>query len=468
MVRRRLLPMEPVASQALLAEVRSLSRPLRNAGDLDPLIERVKNARVVCLGEASHGTSEYYTWRMKITRRLCEEHGFSFVAVEGDWPDCYEVNRFVKHRPTRSGRELKGDGSSDVKELLGVFRRWPTWMWGNEEVTELAGWMRQFNSNRAEAQRIGFYGLDVYSLWDSLYELMSYLRKHDPDALPQARRALRCFEPFGEDAEQYARATAMISHSCEDEVVELLRRLRVPAGHNGAAKQANGAHGSGDADDRLVAEQNALVAKNAEAYYRAMLQSDGDSWNIRDRHMAETLDRLLAQHGDDAKAVVWGHNSHIGDARFTDMADEGLVNLGQLIRERYGRDQVALIGFGSYRGAVLASEAWGARWERMTVPSGRSGSWEDVLHTALQNDSLLLFSGGSPELKAWRGHRAIGVVYRPEQERWGNYVPTILPERYDAFLYLDDTTAVHPLPAPAMTEEEATVEEVPETFPSGV
>jgi len=446
MVRRRHTSTDPSATASLLAEVKRLTRPLRTPADLGPLIDRVKDARVVCLGEASHGTREYYTWRAAITERLVEGHGFSFVAVEGDWPDCYQVNRFVKGY---------GGTPGDARAALAVFRRWPTWMWANEEVAGLAAWMRGYNSGRPAGKRVGFYGLDVYSLWDSLYEVMGYLREHDPAALPDARRALRCFEPFGEDAQEYARATVLVSHSCRDEVVKLLHSLRAGAE----------AHDGDGTDGRFVAEQNALVVKNAEAYYRAMVRSDGGSWNVRDRHMAETLDRLLDHHGPGAKAVVWEHNTHVGDARYTDMADDGMVNVGQLAREAYGRDRVALVGFGSYRGSVIAGEEWGAAWEEMTVPPGRPDSWEQVLHAAAPDNALLVFDGGSPELSAWRGHRAIGVVYRPQYEKYGNYVPTVLPERYDAFLFLGETAAVRPL-APAGTAEEP--EELPETYPTGV
>jgi erythromycin esterase len=442
---RRLTTTEPPVTRALRDEVRGLARPLRSPTDLDALVARVKDARVVLLGEASHGTHEYYTWRTAITRRLVEEHGFAFVAVEGDWPDCYRVNRFVKGYP---------DAPADPAAALATFARWPTWMWANAEVEELIGWVRGHNAGRPASERVGFYGLDVYSLWDSLHEVMGYLREHDPAALPEARRALRCFEPFGEDAQQYARATLLVPNACRDEVVTLLNRVR------SAADRFDG----DDRDGRFVAEQNALVVKNAEAYYRAMVRGDGASWNVRDRHMAETLDRLLAHHGPGAKAVVWEHNTHVGDARFTDMAGDGMVNVGQLAREAYGRPGAAIVGFGSHRGAVIAGEYWDAPWEEMTVPPARPGSWEHVLHEACRGDRLFLFDSGSDELRAWRGHRAIGVVYRPYREQFGNYVPTVLPERYDAFLFLDETTAVRPL-VPAGSEAH---EEMPETYPSGV
>ncbi|WP_439621606.1 erythromycin esterase family protein [Gemmata sp.] len=447
MVRRRPSSTEPPVTDALLDEARGLSRPLRFPADLDPLLERCRNARVVLLGEASHGTREFYTWRTAVTKRLVEEQGFSFVAAEGDWPDCYRVNRFAKGYP---------GAAADAEEALEAFRRWPTWMWANEEVLDLVGRLRRHNAGRPERERVGFYGLDVYSLWDSLREVMGYLRTADPKALDAAWRAVRCFEPYGEDAQEYARATALVPDACcRDAVAALLRRLRAAA---------EGRDGDGP-DGRFVAEQNALVIKNAEAYYRAMVRSDGELWNVRDRHMAETLDRLLAHHGPDSKVVVWEHNTHIGDARFTDMADDGMVNLGQLARERYGLDGVVIAGFGSYRGAVIAGRHWGAPWEEMRVPPGRDGSWEDVLHRAGAGDALLVFRPPASEaFSAWRGHRAIGVVYRPQYEQYGNYVPTVLPERYDAFLYLDRTTAVRPLFPPAAEDPE----ELPETFPSGV
>ena len=445
MVRRRVSSVDPDVSQSLLDEIASRAKPLRSPADLDPLLHHIGDARVVLLGEATHGTHEFYTWRAAISRRLVEEKGFLFVAVEGDWPDCYHVNRFLKGYDVAAG---------DAREVLETFRRWPTWMWANEEVQDLVAGLRGWNDGRPEEEKVGFYGLDVYSLWDSLHEVMGYLRKHAPDALVEARRALRCFQPYGEDAQEYARATALVPHDCRDEVVKLLQRLRSDAGrYDGDGR-----------DGHFVAEQNALVVKNAEAYYRAMVRSDSGSWNVRDRHMGETLDRLLAHHGPGAKAVVWEHNTHVGDARFTDMADDGMVNLGQLARERCGAGAV-LVGFGSYRGRVIAGGAWGAPWEEMRVPPGRDGSWEDVFHRAVPADQLHVFGRSMPpEWSEWRGHRAIGVVYRPQYEAYGNYVPTILPRRYDAFLFIDGTTAVRPL-LPAGVEEP---EEVPETFPTGV
>jgi erythromycin esterase len=298
----------------------------------------------------------------------------------------------------------------------------------------------------------------VYSLWESMHAVLSYLEAIDPSFARSARTAYRCFEPYGEDAQDYARHTVLVPDGCRDQAVGMLRALRA---------KVPGADGDGR-DAFFVAEQNALVVKNAEAYYRAMVLSDESSWNVRDRHMAETLERLLAFTGPGSRAVVWEHNTHIGDARFTDMAEGGEVNVGQLARERYGESDAVLVGFGTHQGTVIAGPEWGAPWEEMRVPPGRPGSWEDVLHRATGGEDRLLIFPKAPSagLSARRGHRAIGVVYRPQYEAYGNYVPTVLPRRYDAFLFIDRTTAVVPLFSPS-AELEAD-EELPETYPTGV
>jgi erythromycin esterase len=444
MVRRRLGHEDPPATANLMAAVRSLARPLRSPADLDPLMERIGNARCVLLGEASHGTAEFYTWRASLSERLITEKGFSFIAVEGDWPDCYRVNRYVK------GYDGGGDGALEV---LHAFERWPTWMWANEEVVALAEWLHDYNWGLPDDRKAGFYGLDVYSLWDSLYQVMGYLQKTDGKALEAAKRAFRCFEPYGEDPQEYARSTMWVPESCEQEAVRLLAEI---------VRQAPPHDGDGR-DGQFVAEQNARVVKNAEAYYRAMVRGGPDSWNIRDRHMADTLDRLLRHHAPGAKAIVWEHNTHVGDARFTDMAADGMVNIGHLARDANGAENVVIVGFGTHRGSVIAGREWEAPMEVMHVPEAREDSWEDVLHRAGAEDRLMIFDGGAAALADWRGHRAIGVVYRPEYERYGNYVPSVLPQRYDAFMYLDRTRALHPLHLKARHAGE-----VPETYPTGV
>ena len=436
---------EPPASKRLLDGIRDLSRPLRNAADLDPLLDRIGDARYVLLGEASHGTHEYYAWRDALCRRLIEEKGFSFVAVEGDWPDCYRVNRYVRGCP---------DAGGDAREVLQQYDRWPTWMWANEEAASFAHWLRVHNDRQSPEQKVGFFGLDVYSLWDSLYQVLRYLGKHDPAALPAARKAFQCFEPFAKDAQEYARSTSWFNDSCADEVVELLKKIR------GAAQ---GYPQDGDGD-RFNVEQNALVVKNAEHYYRTMAKGGPDSWNIRDGHMSETLDRLMQHHGPNAKAIVWAHNTHIGDARFTDMAADSMVNLGQLVREEHAEETV-LVGFGSYRGNVIASEEWEAPMRSMDVPTARQDSWEELFHRVGPEDRLLILDDArsNEDFLEERGHRAIGVVYNPDYEHLGNYVPTVLPLRYDAFLYFDRSEALHPLHMPAASREE-----IPETYPTGV
>jgi len=442
--RERFIHVEPEIESGSLAAIRSQCRQLRSSADLDPLLHRIGDARYVLLGEASHGTHDYYTWRTLISRRLIEEKGFSFIAVEGDWPDCYRVNRYAK------GCADSGDTARDV---LHNFERWPTWMWANEEVVDLIEWLRGYNDRLPPDQRVGFYGLDVYSLWDSLYQVLSYLRKHDASVVRAARRAFQCFEPYGEDVQEYARATRLVDASCEDEVVALLGELRRTA----SAYRQDGREAS------FNAEQNALVVKNAEHYYRTMIHGGPESWNIRDRHMVETLERLVRRRGPDAKAIVWEHNTHIGDARYTDMADDAMVNVGQLVRELHRSQDVVLVGFGSYQGSVIAGQEWEAPMERMEVPPARAGSWEDVLHQAGGAEHLLIFdeAHNTKEFLEARGHRAIGVVYRPQHERYGNYVPTLLAKRYDAFLYLDQTEALHPLHEVQPREEG----EVPETYP---
>jgi erythromycin esterase-like protein len=355
---------------------------------------------------------------------LIAEKGFKFVAVEGDWPDCYRVNRYVK---------AYSEAGKGAREVLHAFKRWPTWMWANWEIVAFAEWMRTYN--REQSKKAGFYGLDVYSLWESMESILQYLENKDPQAVQTALQAYQCFEPYGEDPQSYAWSTRLVPENCEDEVIDLLLEM-----------QQRASRYDGDPEAGFNAEQNALVIKNAEKYYRTMVRTDSGSWNVRDLHMMETLDRLVDFHGPKTKAIVWAHNTHIGDARYTDMARAGMLNIGQLAREQRQKEGVVLVGFGSHHGSVIAGEAWGAPMEKMEVPEGRAGSWEDVLHQA-GNDQLLIFEPDklSDDFQNVRGHRAIGVVYHPELESRGNYVPTVLPRRYDAFLYIDETQALHPL-----------------------
>jgi len=415
---------------------------LNTSKDLDALVEDIGERPVVMLGEASHGTHEFYTWRTAISKRLIQEKGFNFIAVEGDWPDCYKINRYVK------GYKDAGD---NVRDVLMNFDRWPTWMWANWEVAALAEWLRDYNQRLQADKKIGFYGLDVYSLWDSLREMVNYLDKEDPQAAQSVRKAIQCFEPYEENEQIYARYS-LTEHSCRDQVIGLLKEIRLKSQFL-----------DGDREAGFNTEQNALIAVNAEKYYRSMIGFDNESWNVRDTHMMETLDRLLRFHGKNAKGIVWEHNTHIGDARATDMKWAGMINIGQLAREQYGINKVYIVGFGSYQGTVIAGDAWGAPMQEFQVPVARKGSIEHQLHLENSANRYLLFNTEDLQRKFESSitHRAIGVVYSPERERYGNYVPTKLSQRYDAFIFLDETRALHPLHMKPHNEK------MPETYPFG-
>jgi erythromycin esterase len=413
--------------ERMLEEIAGLARPLTGPDDLDPLIDRIGGARFVLLGEASHGTAEYYVWRAEITRRLVAERGFSFVAVEGDWPDCFDVNCWVKH---------SADPGSSARHVLSRFDRWPTWMWANHEVATFAEWLR--DHNRRTGAGVGFYGLDVYSLWESMDRVMRYLVEHEPDAVDAASVAAGCFEPYDEDPQRYAFATRMVPTSCEDAVVGLLSDLR---GRTPRDEMD---------EDEFDALQNAEVLAGAERYYRTMMRADATSWNVRDCHMADTLDRLVAHHGPNAKAIVWEHNTHVGDARATDMAATGMLNVGQVVRQRHWSDGVVLVGFGGYEGSVIAAPAWGSSMREMPVPPAVTDSHEHLIHEVTGEPALFVFPDhgrDTPWLGTRRTHRAIGVVYHPERDPYGNWVPTTLGGRYDAFVSFEHTRALRPLHA---------------------
>lgn len=430
--------------QTLAQELRHLSHPIEQASDLDPLFERIKNARVVLLGESSHGTSQFYTARAYLSKRLIAEHDFDFIAVEGDWPDCHRIDDFIKDFTPENVR---------ARDVLYNFERWPTWMWANLEVAVFIQWLKQYNQDQAQTpKKAGFFGLDVYSLWESMEMVIAYLEEFQPKMLDLAYQATTCFEPYGRNEQAYAQATSIVGASCEHEVVTLLKRLR----HRTIQQMTD--------RQRFDLEQNAAILVNAEHYYRTMIQGGPHAWNIRDLHMMHPLDDLLAHHGPDSKAIVWAHNTHIGDARATSMARGGMFNLGQLAREHYGEDQVALVGFGTYQGSVIAARSWGAPMQSMPVPPAPNDSWEHAFHLASSRNQLLICDqvSSNSAVQSPRGHRAIGVVYQPATDAFQNYVLTVLPQRYDAFLYFDQTTALRPLHIPT------DLHEVPETYPWGV
>lgn len=416
------------------------SHALQSEKDLDALISQIGNSKIVLLGEASHGTSEYYTWRAAISKRLIQEKGFDMIAVEGEWADSYRVNQFIKGGPKDS---LQAVG------LLGQYNRWPTWMWGNYEVAGLVTWLNQYNQNKTDMAKVGFYGLDVYCLWESMQELMPYIQGND-SLMRMAQDVRKCFQPFSADPMQYAYSVMNASENCRTQTQRLYQAI---LNYTGGKTATNEAH--------FVMQQNALVALNGENYYRTAATSNTASWNIRDHHMTATLKRLLERHGPDAKIIVWEHNTHVGDARYTDMAAEGMVNVGQLVRKEYGQNNVYIVGFGSYSGTVIAAKQWGGNIEAMKVPEAKKGSWEEMLHRkGAQNQ--ILFSNelrNNASLMKSIGHRAIGVQYNPNFES-GNYVPTVIPNRYDAFIFIDKTTALKPI-------ETVVANEPPDTYPSG-
>jgi erythromycin esterase-like protein/predicted phosphoribosyltransferase len=425
------------------------ARPLRGeVSDYDQLIERAAKARYVLVGEASHGTEDFYRERAEITKRLIAEGGFTAVAVEADWPDAYRVNRYVRGH---------GDDAS-AEEALGDFRRFPTWMWRNTVVAEFVTLLRGWNDALAlDMPKVSFYGLDLYSLHTSMAAVVSHLEEVDPEAADRARRRYACFDQFGRDPQVYAYEAGMAgAESCEQQAVEQLVELRARV-----AEQAS-SDGYIDADAEFYAAQNARLVVNAERYYRAMFRGGIESWNLRDQHMAETLDELvvhLERTSGPAKVVVWAHNSHLGDARATELGQSGELNLGQLVRERAGGDAL-LIGFTTYSGTVTAASDWGAPAERKRVRRALPGSWEELLH---QSD-MARFLVDPARLRGRRLERAIGVVYRPETERASHYFHARVAEQFDALIHIDETRALEPLE----TTSEWQAGEAPETYPWGV
>jgi len=421
---------------------------------LDPLINLAGDASFVLLGEASHGTHEFYSTRAAITERLIKEKGFHAVAVEADWPDAYRVNRYVRSR----------SNDTTPSQALSAFTRFPVWMWRNLNVETFVSWLRQYNESRPEhAAQVGFYGLDLYSLNRSRAEVIRYLERVDLEAARRARYRYSCFDHFDADEREYGYAAGCnLSQSCEDEVVQQLTDVQRHAYEY--------LHRDGQVaeDDFFSAEQNARLVRNAEEYYRGMFQSRVSTWNLRDRHMAETLDALSA-HLDRrfgrGKIVVWAHNSHLGNARATDRSRYGEWNLGQLVRERYA--QSVLVGFTTYTGNVTAASDWGGVHETHRIRPALPGSYEALFHETGIPQFLVTFAGDerlSAEFRSERLERAIGVIYRPETERASHYFYARLADQFDAILHFDETHAVEPLPH---AEAEQTAE-VPETYPVGV
>ena len=443
--------------------IAAAAQPLNGSGeDFDGLMKAVGDARLVLLGEASHGTHEFYRARAQITQQLVTEKGFTAVIVEADWPDAYQVNRYVR-----------GCDNGTADQALGGFERFPQWMWRNRDVVELVEWLRLHNKAIPRGQlKTGFYGMDLYSLFESADAVLAYLDKADPQAAKQARERYACFERFDDDPQKYGLAAGYRNDSCEKkavaQLIELQRRRGELAKRDGLAAE----------DEYFFAEQNARLVQNAEAYYREMFAGRIDTWNLRDTHMVDTIEALL-KHLDRTrdgrtKAVVWAHNSHLGDARATQMGDGGEVNVGSLSRQRWGRStdggEVFNVGFTTHAGTVTAADDWGGPATTMRVNPSLDNSYERLMHEASAAANLpafLTIFGRAPRvrelLKPRRLERAIGVIYRPRTERMSHYFTASLSDQFDAVIHFDTTTAVMPLERQAAFDLEHA-----ETFPSGV
>ena len=421
--------------------------------DYDPLLNLIGDAQLVMLGEATHGTQEFYRERADITRRLITERGFNAVAIEGDWPDAYRINEYVK-----------GEALISADQALDGFKRFPTWMWANQEVLQFISWLHDYNQLQDDEDKAGFYGLDLYSMHASMAAVIGYLNRIDPEAAARAKERYACLDHFGVNPQSYAYATAYRGlDDCEEEVVRQLLELRSDADRY---LKKDGRTAS---DAYFYATQNARLVKNAEEYYRLMFNREVSTWNLRDRHMADTLEALvdhLNVTSNRAKVVIWAHNSHVGDARATEMGKRGEFNIGQLLRERYG-DNAVNIGFTTYSGSVTAASDWDEPGQRRRVRIGMPGSYERLMHDVGLPAFLLRFDRNSElidQLRQPRMERAIGVVYRPESERASHYFLASLPNQFNALLHFDETQALEPLDL----IEHWQIDEEPETFPFGV
>ncbi|HEY2026252.1 MAG TPA: erythromycin esterase family protein [Gemmatimonadaceae bacterium] len=449
--------MTAVPHESLLRVIRSSARPLRSAegdsADVDAIVERIGDARVVLLGEASHGTHEFYAIRAAVTQRLIETRGFRAVTIEGDWPDSRRVDRFVRGRRD----------DPDAVAALSGFRRFPHWMWRNTVVRDFVSWLAGHNAFLDRDRQCGFYGLDLYSLHASIDAVLRYLERVDPPAAQRARERYSCFEAVGaDDPQAYGFAVSrQYVEACEDDVVRQLAELRHCADEYTAS--------SPDAeDDFFSAEQNARLVANAERYYRSMFRGRASSWNLRDGHMFETLEAVIARlsrEGSQARVCVWAHNSHLGDARATQMGRSGELNVGELVRREHG-DDACLVGFTTFTGTVTAAHDWDEPAQRRNVRPGLAGSVESLFHRVGVPNFLVDLREPAVRdgLDEPRLERAIGVIYRPETERMSHYFDAELSRQFDLVVHLDETRALEPLDRTAPWEQG----ELPETYPFAV
>jgi protein-L-isoaspartate(D-aspartate) O-methyltransferase len=434
-----------IETRALPTLLRECAEPIEaiESADLGALLDRIRGATVVLIGEASHGTSEFYRMRARITQALIREAGFTLVAIEADWPDASRVDRYVRHLPPRPEAEA-------------AFTRFPTWMWRNQETAQFADWLYDHNRGLAPPDRASFHGLDLYSMYGSIQAVLRYLEHVDPEAAREGRYLYGCLDPWAGEPAAYGRlAVSGRYRSCEAPVLAMLQRLLARRMEVGEA----------DGELRFEAERNAALVAAAERYYRTMYYGRAGSWNLRDTHMHETLQSLLAFRGAGTKAVVWAHNSHVGNAAFTEMGRRGELNIGRLCRDEYG-DAAILIGFGTDHGTVAAASDWDAPMELQRVRPAMEGSYEALCHASgLPAFSLALRSPKRDELRAELEpdllERAIGVIYRPQTERASHYFEASLPHQFDEYIWLDETSAVTPLPT-------LQTPGLPETWPFGL
>lgn len=430
--------MDNIAYQKLIQELNDVVEPIsEQKNKYDSLLEKIGDARFVLIGEATHGTHEFYQARVEITQQLIQKKGFVAVAIEGDWPDVYRIHRYIQAT----------DNKGDALKALEDFKRFPMWMWRNTTLPPFIKWLRNYNDRIiSPSAKIGFYGLDLYSLYRSMQAVIDYLLKIDPLAAQRAKSRYDCFDHLRTDPQKYGYLTTSgLKKACIKEVVDQLLELQ----HN-AFKYIKH-DGTSAVDEYFDAAQNAQLIKDAEVYYRAMFEGGISSWNIRDTHMAETLNsiagHLESRSNKPAKIIVWAHNSHVGDARATEVSEQGEINIGQLVREQYGSDTY-LIGFSTYNGFVTAASDWGSPAERKQVQSGFESSYEELFHHVKYKNFLLDLKKNSHLehlLKIPRLQRAIGVIYRPQTERLSHYYFTRLPYQFDSVIHFDQTTAVQQL-----------------------
>ena len=434
----------------ILDAIRSIAIPLKGKlSDYNVLLENINDVQIVLIGEASHGTHEFYDIRAQITKQLIAKKGFHAVAIEGDWPDAYQVNRYIHQQEYAT-----------AMQALASFDRFPTWMWGNVPIMQFVEWLKEYNQEQQVGNRASFYGLDLYSLYRSIDAVIDCLKKIDPAAAQEAQYHYSCFDQYRHDPQAYAYAVfSRAIQSCEDMVIEQLKRVQEQSWDYSK-------HDKVSADEALFIEQNARVVKNAESYYRSLFGSEVSSWNLRDSHMAETLNALIVYYQSKAverpKIVIWAHNSHVGNAAATQMGRNNEYNIGQLVKEQF-KENAFSIGFTTYEGTVSAASDWHAHVERKRVRHALPGSYEDLFHaTQIQNFLLLLKK--TTMIPDELLERAIGVIYRPETERTSHYFYANLAKQFDAIIHCDKTTAIEPLEKTSQWVEG----EAPETYPTGL